>query len=349
MRLHERVDNITVTNKIRMGRNSVMETENSDGTTTTLNLTELAALDDLGAADFAKIDGITNGTIAAGKAVVVDANKDAGDFRNLDCVNLDAGASGTAGTVDVFPSTASKGKLVLSATDNTNNDAVTITNAAHGQATSVTIPDGGAATTYLVQSTAALTLAEADFLDGATAGTQVASKAVVADANVNTGISKVTELHIGASGSETQVTATAAEINQGRGDTSILYETVTTTNVITAAETGKTFFLNSATGFASTLPAPALGLWFKFIVTTAPTSGNHTVGTDSADNIIHGQISTGEDAAGSVVTAAAADIINFVANTAIVGDYVECVSDGTNWYVSGMCAVQDGMTTVQTA
>lgn len=58
-----------------------------------------------------------------------------------------------------------------------------------------------------------LSVAELDFLDGALAGTQVASKCVVADANVNTGISKITALHIGTSGSETQVTATGAELN----------------------------------------------------------------------------------------------------------------------------------------
>lgn len=50
-------------------------------------------------------------------------------------------------------------------------------------------------------------------LDGITNGTQAANKAVVADANVNIGVVKATALHIGASGSETQVTATAAELN----------------------------------------------------------------------------------------------------------------------------------------
>lgn len=63
--------------------------------------------------------------------------------------------------------------------------------------------------------------AELNILDGVTAdkdelnyldlttgpGTQEASKAVVADANVNTGVSKVTELHVGASGAEVQMTA----------------------------------------------------------------------------------------------------------------------------------------------
>lgn len=109
--------------------------------------------------------------------------------------------------------TTQRGGLAIKAANNASNVDVTLINASHGQATTITIPDGGAAASFVAQSTAALSLAEVDVLDGATAGTQVASKAVIADANVNTGVSKVTQLHIGASGSETQVTATAAEIN----------------------------------------------------------------------------------------------------------------------------------------
>lgn len=168
---------------------------------------------DLTGAELGFVDGVTAGTVTASKAAVVDSNKDIGDFRNLDVTNLDAGASGTAGTVDVFPTTASKGKLIVSATDNTGNTNVTITNAAHGQATVVTIPDVGLATSYVVQSTAALTAAEANFLDGATAGTQVASKAVIANSDVNIGVVKATELHIGATGAEVQVTADVPSLN----------------------------------------------------------------------------------------------------------------------------------------
>ena len=54
-------------------------------------------------------------------------------------------------------------------------------------------------------------------LNGALAGTQVANKAVITDANVNTGVSKVTQLHIGATGAEIQVTATPAQLNQLAG------------------------------------------------------------------------------------------------------------------------------------
>lgn len=102
----------------------------------------------LDSTDLAKIDGITNGTVTASKAVVVDSNKDIGDFRNLDAVNVDAGASGTAGSVDVFPTTASKGKLSITAADSAGDTTTTIVNASQSGARTYTIPDGGASTGY---------------------------------------------------------------------------------------------------------------------------------------------------------------------------------------------------------
>lgn len=123
------------------------------------------------AAELNVVDGATAGTVVASKAAVVDANKDIGDFRNLDAQNIDAGASGTVGSVDVFPTTAAKGKLTLACADQTGDTAVTVQPDEMGQATTVHIPDPGAADSYVVQSTAALTLAEADILDGATVST----------------------------------------------------------------------------------------------------------------------------------------------------------------------------------
>jgi hypothetical protein len=125
--------------------------------------------------------GVTAGTVTASKALVVDSSKDLATLGSvtmttlaattLGATNIDAGASGTAGSVDVFPSTAAKGKLTLACADQTGDTAVTLQPAAHGQATTVHIPDGGASDAYVVQSTAALTLVEADILDGATVST----------------------------------------------------------------------------------------------------------------------------------------------------------------------------------
>ena len=131
------------------------------------------------AAELNLINGLTPGTVTLSKALVVNANKDLGDFRNLDAINIDAGSSGVVGTVDIFPTTAANGKLIISATNNGGARDVTLTNAAHGQATTVTIPDTGLATSYVAQSTAALTAVEVDVLDAVTPGTAASEKALV--------------------------------------------------------------------------------------------------------------------------------------------------------------------------
>lgn len=84
----------------------------------------------------------------------------------------------------------------------------------------ITVEAGGTITvggTDLIAELAALDgldATELGYLNGTTPGTTAANKVVVPDANVNVGVIKTTALHIGASGSETQVTATAAQINR---------------------------------------------------------------------------------------------------------------------------------------
>ena len=115
-----------------------------------------------------------------------------------------------------------------------------------------------------------------------------------------------------------------------------LTEAVTTTNVITAAESGTTFFLNAVGGFTSTLPAVAAGLNFKFVVKTAPTTA-YIITTNAGDNVLYGL--TVERAGTAGVAGAARDTVNFVASQAIIGDTYEFTCDGTNWYMRGMVDV----------
>lgn len=238
--------NLRVFKTIRMKPGATIVTENSDGTTTSLAVSELAALNDLATADLAKIDGITDGTAAANKAVVLDASKGIStitsatittltsttvnattvDTTNIEVTNIkakdgtaagsiadstgvvtltsaagttlaytniDAGASGTAGSVDVFPATASKGKLILAAVNNDGDTNVTISNAAMGQASVISIPDPGAATANFVLTSAAndgvvvtATSAELNYNDITTLGTLAASKAWTSDASLDT-------------------------------------------------------------------------------------------------------------------------------------------------------------------
>lgn len=66
--------------------------------------------------------------------------------------NIQAGLSGTAGHIISFPATAAKGSLNLTAVANTGNTVTTISNAAMGQATTVSIVDPGASTANFIIS-----------------------------------------------------------------------------------------------------------------------------------------------------------------------------------------------------
>jgi hypothetical protein len=135
------------------------------------------------------------------------------------------------------------------------------------------------------------------------------------------------------------------EIGRSINSGAALFETVTGTNVIVENETGKTFFLNTAGGFTSTLPAPVNGLKFKFIVKTAPTtSGGYLVTTNGGDNVIFGTISDTT----ATTAANAEDTITFVFDTALVGDSAEFVSDGTNWYMTAQSQANGGITATAT-
>jgi hypothetical protein len=123
-------------------------------------------------------------------------------------------------------------------------------------------------------------------------------------------------------------------------------EIVTATNVISEEESGKTFFLSSATEFVSTLPAPSLGLRYTFIVTAAPAAASYTIVANGSSNIIRGQVYSADLNAASDgdIEASGGDTITFVDSKAIAGDRVELVCDGTNWFAYGFCSVFDAIT-----
>lgn len=365
MKTREEISDLIVKRYLRLWNNAIIKVRNADGTETDIDLTEILALNDISAAELAFLDGVTAGTVTASKAVVVDANKDVGDLRNLDCVNIDAGASGTAGTVDVFPTTASKGKLIISCTDQDADTNVTLKPAAMGQASVISIPDPGAATANVLLTDKAndgavvtSTAAELNILDGATAttaevnyldlttgpGTQEASKSVVADANVNTGISKVTELHIGVSGSETQVDATAAELNAAADVSARLVDIGdNTTYTSLVANSGKPHVIPDLTGSLTiTLPTPAAGLEYEFTYYgVAADAQNWIIDSGSDTNYFVGGLAHLDTDAGlggdEIVPIAGNGSSNskLTVVTPDVGTRVKLVCTGTLWILSG--------------
>lgn len=131
------------------------------------------------------------------------------------------------------------------------------------------------------------------------------------------------------------------EISRANNAGSAWWIDLTTTTTLTEGDNGRTLYLDSATGFATTLPAPARGLKFDFICATQPTTGAHTVVTTSSANIIYGSIF---EADGTAAAASAEDTITFVSSTALPGDWVSVVSDGTNWYMKAFTSAGGGIT-----
>lgn len=111
----------------------------------------------------------TTGTISSAAANVTNPG------------NIAAGLSGTAGTVASFPSTASKGSLILAGVANTGNTNTTISNAAMGQASVISIPDPAGATANFAVAPAALVnnnLIKASGTAGLVADAGIAASAV---------------------------------------------------------------------------------------------------------------------------------------------------------------------------
>ena len=129
------------------------------GATMTIN-GETITLGELG-----YLDGLTAGTVTASKALVVDASKGiatittatittltstTANVPTVNATNVDAGASGTAGTVDVYPATATSGKIALTAANSAGDYTTTIVNASMAAARTLTIPDPGGAASFVM-------------------------------------------------------------------------------------------------------------------------------------------------------------------------------------------------------
>lgn len=124
-------------------------------------------------------------------------------------------------------------------------------------------------------------------------------------------------------------------------------EALTATKVLVAADSGKLLTLGTATGFNTALPAPAAGLNFTFVVKVAPTTAYTITTNGTTQNIIHGQVYTGDVNSAidpDLTNGTAVDVITLVANKAVIGDRVELICDGTLWYAKAFATVFDGIT-----
>ncbi len=122
-----------------------------------------------------------------------------------------------------------------------------------------------------------------------------------------------------------------------------------TGTVLAAADSGKVIFMDASSANTITLPAIsdlAAGWHVKVILTATGNAG--IINTASSENKIAGHVV--EQAANgnnhTVTADADADRVTFV-NGGAPGDYVEIITNGTLFYVSGFSALEGKITLTQ--
>ena len=118
---------------------------------------------------------------------------------------------------------------------------------------------------------------------------------------------------------------------QGLGYKKLVLDISTSTRTVLAEESGATFTLSRAAGSTLTLPAAATGLNYKFVVGVVLTGGIGYVIPSNPASKFFGPHNDAAGVAGG--NAAGETTFTFVNDAALVGDFMETVSDGTNWYI----------------
>ena len=343
-----KIRNGLVSGRLRFKKDATLVTENADGTTTEMSVAELAALNDLGATDLAKIDGITNGTAAANKAVVLGASKEiatitTATITTVNATSIDAGASGTAGTVDVFPATASKGKIALVAADSAGDTTTTITNASQAGAVTYTIPDAGGAANFVLSSgtstVTTATSAELNYVDVATLGTLAASKAWTSDASLDTVMPTGGLLTVQSGGAVTMNSGSTTTLSGAVVQAPVFVADATPYTVL-AADSGKLhIILEQTSSITLNLPVIAAGLSYKFVMGGVATEAQNWVIVATTPSFYNGGIVwlDSDNVADNVapVYANGTSHLTLTAVTPEAGTCIEVYSNGTEWFVHG--------------
>ena len=110
-----------------------------------------------------------------------------------------------------------------------------------------------------------------------------------------------------------------------------------TTYQVLASDSGKVFTIDQDATFVITLPSDQEGLNYKFILTDAGSGEVHI--TSGASNGIKGfsmDPTTGVNLIDNV-------LVEIAASTAVIGDTVELVNDGTTWWCKSFSSATNGI------
>lgn len=278
--------------------------------------------------------GVTAGTVSAGKVVVAGSSK---DVDTLDIIAPKI--NGTALTATAAE--LNKAHTITAGTAAASKYLLLDSNKAVDALRTASLLLGTSGSEVAVTATAA----ELNVLHSVSAGQAAASSAVVLDSNKSLDVVRTPSLRLGASGSETAVAATAAEINATCDQSAREVAIAVSTSIAQATHGDKTVVLGGA-GSARTMTLPAAtgsGARFRFVVGAVNTS-NYVIQV-TTDDVMYGNIlavSTAEtpDLLQPWTTAADSDTITLNGTTkggVKIGDWVECEDIATDcWAVRGV-------------
>lgn len=353
MQLWKKFTELLITKVLILGKNAVLKVQNSDGTTSTINLTELAALDAIAASDLAKIDGITNGTGAASKALVLDASGNVA-MPATGAIGLSRAALAAAGTdatnggaiatqiVAVTASDGTKGVVLPAAATTTGPILVINTVLTSGANLKVYPVNGGNDQINGEAEDAAFTMGPGE---AAWFVPTSATQWYVADKSGN--LLTKTEINL-----LDGLLADAAEVNRVADVSTRIVTLVASGAISLATHEGKTLLLGEVGGnalCAMTLPAATgSGAKYLFKVSVANTS-SYTITTNSTDVYNGTVLAHDRDITdGTLLHAFAATtqtIITLNGGTTggQIGDWIEIEDILTGvWSVRGVVAVPAG-------
>lgn len=206
-------------------------------------IAQVEALKHLSATENAFLDGITPGTALASKALVLNSSKGISTITTATITNLNVGASGSAGTLTVFPSTALKGWLSVTKSANASSNTVTNINVADQSGTRVyTVPDAGASASFVMTQGAQTIVGATTFSGGVTAANMFATTAI----------------QVGASGSQGAIQLFPTTASKGYVQIQTLDNAGNTITQVTfaAQAAARTYTVRDATADATIITAP---------------------------------------------------------------------------------------------
>ncbi len=169
------------------GTNNYVLTTNGSGTTSWTDPGTFPTGANTALSNLASV--AVNTTISSDTNNTDDLGTSSIQWKTIYGINLQSGLAGAPGSLQIYPVTASKGSILLSATDNAGNFNLSLTNASLAASRVYTFPDAGASANFVMSEGTATINGAKTFGSAVTITTSTANTLVVSTDQATTEVS----------------------------------------------------------------------------------------------------------------------------------------------------------------